>query len=37
MGEIGLESTEPASLQPPLDDRLLLKWLEDQSENFQSK
>jgi hypothetical protein len=37
MGETGLESNAPASLLPPLDDRLLLKWLEDQSEKFQSK
>ena len=37
MGEIGLDSKATASLQPPLDDRLLLKWLEDQSEEFQSK
>jgi hypothetical protein len=37
MGETGLESNTPASVQPPLDDRLLMKWLEDQSEEFQPK
>ncbi len=37
MGETGLESYAPTSLQPPLDDRLPLKWLENQSEEFQTK
>jgi hypothetical protein len=37
MGEIAHCPSATASLQPPLDDRLLLKWLENQSEEAQSK
>jgi hypothetical protein len=37
MGELGQDSDATASLQPPLDDRLLVKWLESQSEELQSK
>lgn len=37
MGEIGQDSDANASLQPTLDDRLLVKWLEIQSEEIQLK
>jgi len=40
MGKLNQGSDATASLHPPvppLDDRLLVKWLEDQSEAFQAK
>jgi hypothetical protein len=37
MGDTGLGRGAAASLQPQPDDRLFLKWLENQSEEIQSK
>jgi hypothetical protein len=37
MGQIGDGLDAAAYLQPPFDNRLLVKWLENQSEEIQSK
>jgi hypothetical protein len=37
MGQIGDDLGSAAFLQRPLDERLLVKWLENQLEEIQSK
>jgi hypothetical protein len=37
MGETSPVAGPAASLQPPLDERLFVKWLESQPEETQSK